>query len=154
MKFSIFLFLTTLTGLDITRQRIHVKFKAKIVNLWIEWYLNAIKTRKTWKSTAFTKSFLNLHYQPLSNVLWFYWNDSILNATFSAFIKITDTFNKNERCHMTLEWLSSVCARSEPASSKNNEILEMNVLQKFTSHALFCRTFYFQDFINFLTSWL
>ena len=37
---------------------------------------------------------------------------------------------------MTLEGLSSVCAKSEPASFKNNEILEINVLQKFTSHAL------------------
>ena len=31
---------------------------------------------------------------------------------------------------MTLEGLSSVCAKSEPASSKNNEILQINVLQK------------------------
>ena len=39
---------------------------------------------------------------------------------------------------MTLEGLSSVCAKLEPASYKNNEILEINVdvLQKFTSHAL------------------
>ena len=38
---------------------------------------------------------------------------------------------------MTLEGLSGVCAKLDPASSKNNEILEINVLQKFTSHALF-----------------
>ena len=38
---------------------------------------------------------------------------------------------------MTLEELGSVCAKSEPTSSKNNEILGINVLQKFTSHALF-----------------
>ena len=37
---------------------------------------------------------------------------------------------------MTLEGWSNVCAKLEPASSKNNEILEINVLQKFTSHAL------------------
>ena len=37
---------------------------------------------------------------------------------------------------MALEGLSSVCAKLEPASSKNNEILEINVLQKFASHAL------------------
>ena len=48
----------------------------------------------------------------------------------------TDTLNKNKRCHMTLEGLSSVCAKLKPASSKNNEIPEINVLQKFTSHAL------------------
>ena len=37
---------------------------------------------------------------------------------------------------MNLEGLSSVCAKLEPASSKDNEILEISVLQKFTSHAL------------------
>ena len=36
-----------------------------------------------------------------------------------------------------LEVLSSVCAKLEPVSSKNNKILEINVLQKkFTQHAL------------------
>ena len=38
---------------------------------------------------------------------------------------------------MTLGGLSSVCAKLEQASSKNNEILEINVLRKFTSHALY-----------------
>ena len=38
---------------------------------------------------------------------------------------------------MTLEGMSSVCAKLTPASSKNNEILEMNALQKLTSHALY-----------------
>ena len=52
---------------------------------------------------------------------------------FSAFTKTTDTFNKHKRYHMTLEGLS---AKSEPASSKNNEIIEIIVLQKFTSYAL------------------
>ena len=37
---------------------------------------------------------------------------------------------------MILEGLSSVCAKLEPTSSQNNETLEINVLQKFTSHAL------------------
>ena len=59
-----------------------------------------------------------------------------LNAIFSALKKATDSFNKNKRCHITLKGLSSVCAKLEAASSKNNEILEINVLQKFTSHAL------------------
>ena len=35
----------------------------------------------------------------------------------------------------TLRGMSSVCAKLEPASSKNNEIPEINVLQKFASHA-------------------
>ena len=39
---------------------------------------------------------------------------------------------------MTLEGLSSICAKLEPASFKNNEILilEINVLQKLTPHSL------------------
>ena len=37
---------------------------------------------------------------------------------------------------MTTEGLSSFFAKLESASSKNNEILEINVLQKLTSHAL------------------
>ena len=60
-----------------------------------------------------------------------------LMLQFSAFTKTTDRFNKNKRCHMTLKGLSSVCAKLEPASSKTSEILEKNVLQKFTSHALY-----------------
>ena len=59
-------------------------------------------------------------------------NDPILNAIFSAFKKATDSFYKNKRCHMTLEGLSSVCAKLEPASSENNEILGIGVLQNFT----------------------
>ena len=41
------------------------------------------------------------------------------------------------QCHTILEGLNSVCAKLEPATSKNNDILETNVLQKFNSHALF-----------------
>ena len=37
---------------------------------------------------------------------------------------------------MNLGGLSGVRAKLEPASSKDNEILEINVLQKFTSHPL------------------
>ena len=36
---------------------------------------------------------------------------------------------------MTLEELSSICDKLEPANSKNNEILDINVMQKFTLHA-------------------
>ena len=69
-------------------------------------------------------------------MIWFYENDSVLNAPFLPFTKTADTFNKNKRFHMTLLRLSSVCVKLEPASSKNNEILEINALQNFTSHAL------------------
>ena len=44
---------------------------------------------------------------------------------------------KYNQCHTTLGRLSGVCAKLEPANSKNNEMLEINVLQKFTSHALY-----------------
>ena len=41
---------------------------------------------------------------------------------------------------MILEGLSSVCAKLEPGSFENNEILEINVLHEFTSHALCCES--------------
>ena len=41
---------------------------------------------------------------------------------------------KRDQCHTTLGGLSSVCAKLEPASSKDNEMFEINVLQKFTPH--------------------
>ena len=44
---------------------------------------------------------------------------------------------KYNQCQITVGGLSSVCAKLEPASSKNNELPEINVLQKFTPHALF-----------------
>ena len=69
-------------------------------------------------------------------MLWFYENDSIQNASFFGIYKDNSTLNKNKQCHMTLEGLSSVCAKLEPASSKSSEILEINVLQKLTMHAL------------------
>ena len=72
----------------------------------------------------------------LSNKVWFYENDSILTLHFSAITNTTDTFNKNKLCHKILEGLNSVCGKLEPASSKSNEILKINVLQKFTVHAL------------------
>ena len=89
------------------------------------------------KNDCFYKIILPLHYQTLSSMLWLYENDSILNATFLAFTKITDTFNKNKRCHVTLHGLNSVCAKLELASCKRNEILAISVLQKFTLHALY-----------------
>ena len=86
----------------------------------------------------FLQNHFALHYQTLSNTLWFYENDSYSERyVFSPFTKKTDTFNKNKRCHVTLEGLGSVCAKLKPVSSKNNEILEINVLHKFTSHALY-----------------
>ena len=49
---------------------------------------------------------------------------------FSAFSKRAGTFNK---------WrgLSSVCAKLEPASYKNNKMQEINVFQEFTLGALY-----------------
>ena len=45
--------------------------------------------------------------------------------------------HKYNQCQRTMGGLSSVCARLEPASSRNNEILEINALQKFTPHVLY-----------------
>ena len=61
-------------------------------------------------------------------MLWFFENDSILNKA--------------------LDGLSSVCAISEPASSKNNEILEINVLQKCTLHAICTQIAELRIFLN------
>ena len=52
------------------------------------------------------------------------------------FLALAGTPYKYNQCHTTLGGLSSVCVKSEPAGSKNKEILEINVLQKFTPHAL------------------
>ena len=92
---------------------------------------------KTQKLTALQNHFASLHYQPLSNMLWFYENGSILSATFFWHLQRLQThLTKNKLCHMILEGLSSVCAKLEPASSKGKEILKINVLHKFTSYAL------------------
>ena len=119
-----------LTGFNSTKQRIQVKFKAKIVNLWHKSYLNAIKT------------IIDCFYKIINIINLCQICYGFMKATLfwtlhsSAFTKTTDTFNKNKRCHMALEWLISVCAKLEPVSSKNKEIVEINVLQKFTLHAL------------------
>ena len=47
---------------------------------------------------------------------------------------------------MTLEGLSSICAKLELARSRNNKILAINVLQKFTSHVT-CETRVFWQFL-------
>ena len=66
---------------------------------------------------------------------WLQGNDSIQRAAIIlAFVGIPYKYN---HCHTALGGLGSVCANLEPASSKNNEILEINVLQKFTLHALY-----------------
>ena len=85
-----------------------------------------------------------------NNMLWLYENNSILTLHFSAFTKTTDTFNKNKRCHKILEGLSNVCGKSEPASSKNNKILKINVLQKFTVHAL-CQGLQFMKILKVIS---
>ena len=66
-------------------------------------------------------------------MLWLQGNDCILIA---AIFRAPYKYNQ---CHTALGGLSSVCAKQESASCKNNEILEINVLQKSTAHAL-CQT--------------
>ena len=96
----------------------------------------AIKTRKTQKSTVFTKSFCIYIIKPCRISYCFMKTTLFWTLHFSTFTKTTDTFKKNKRCHMALEGLNSVCAKLELASCKNNEMLRINVLKKFTSHAL------------------
>ena len=68
-------------------------------------------------------------------MLWLHGNNSILRAAILALAGIPYKYNQ---CRTTLGGLSSVCAKLEPLSSKNNEIhnRQINVLQKFTPHAL------------------
>ena len=142
-----------LTGYNSTRQSIQVKFKTKIVKLRYKSYLNASKTKKTRKSTVLTKSYC-LYFIKHCQICYGFMKTTLFwTLHFSAFIKTADTFNKNKRCYMTLEGLSNVCAKLEPASSENNEILAINVLQKFTSHVT-CETLhYWQGFPGNFSSW-
>ena len=94
------------------------------------------QTRKTRKSTVFTKSFCIYIIKPCQICYGFFENDSILNGTFSVFTKIIDIFNKHIRRHMTLEGLSSVCAKLEPASFKNNENTRDKCPAKISPNAL------------------
>ena len=52
------------------------------------------------------------------------------------FLTLSGVHYKYNQYQTTLGGLSSVCAKLEPTISKNKEILEINVLQKFTPHAL------------------
>ena len=52
------------------------------------------------------------------------------------FLALAGILYKYDQFHTTLGGLNSVCAKLELTSSKNNDILEINVLQKFTPRAL------------------
>ena len=52
------------------------------------------------------------------------------------FLALSGILYKYNKFHTALGRLSSACAKLESASFKNNKILQVNVLQKFTSHAL------------------
>ena len=65
-------------------------------------------------------------------MLWLHGNNSILRAAiFLALAGIP------YELPYKFGGLISVCDKLEPAISQNNEILKINVLQKFTPHALF-----------------
>ena len=80
------------------------------------------------KNRPFLRSHFAFTLSTLVKNVKVYENDSVLSTTFFG-IYTTDTFSKHKRCHMSLKGLSSGCA-------KLDEILEINVLQKFTPHAL------------------
>ena len=70
-------------------------------------------------------------------MVWLYGNDSIPQNPFSSFEKSIDPLNKNDLCHRTWRRFSSVCNKLEPASSKINERLEINVQHKKIAPMLF-----------------
>ena len=61
-------------------------------------------------------------------MLWLQGNDSILRT--ATFWHLQAYLYKYDQFHTILGGLSSVCAKFEPTTSKNNEMLEINVLQK------------------------
>ena len=52
------------------------------------------------------------------------------------FLALAGILYKYDQFYTPLGGLSSACAKLEPTSSKNNEMLEINVLQTFTRRAL------------------
>ena len=96
----------------------------------IEVMSECLKNEKMPKSTVFTLSFAFTFIKPCQICYGFMKTTLLLIIHFLAITKTTDTFNKNKQCHMTLERLSSVCAKLEPAGSKNNEILKINNPEK------------------------
>ena len=52
------------------------------------------------------------------------------------FLVLADILHKNILCSRTSGGLSGVCTKLEPDTSESNEILEINVLQKSSPHAL------------------
>ena len=68
-------------------------------------------------------------------MLWLHGKDSIPKA--AIFLVLSGIPYKYNKCHTTLGGLSHVCVKLASASCKNNEILEVNILQKFTPYALF-----------------
>ena len=127
------------------------KNRGKAYELWKKFKVRTVKTvfffsvlmalmyDSYHKSTIFAWNFTSilcmLLLKPVktSLMLWLHGNDSILRALLA----LLGILYKFTQCHTTLGGLSSVCAKLLPASSKNNEILKINVLQKFMPRALF-----------------
>ena len=71
-------------------------------------------------------------------MLWLHGNDSILRGAIFWHLQAYLP-NITNAIQLNLGGLTSVYAKLEPASSKNNEIPEINVLQRFNPHALFTK---------------
>ena len=125
-----------LTGFNSTRQGFKWNSKQKSSTYERNCIWMPLKLEKR-ENRQFLQNYFAFTLSTLVKYVTVLWKRLFWTLNFSAFTKTTDSFNKNKWCHMTLEGLSSVCAKLEPASSKNNEILEINVLQKFTSHSLY-----------------
>ena len=70
-----------LTSFSSTRQMIQVKFQSNNSQLMIETVSECHQNLKSAKIVCFHKIVLHSHYQTLLNMLLFYENDSVLNAT-------------------------------------------------------------------------
>ena len=77
---------------------------------------------------------MRLKQVKMTLMLWLEGNDSTLRAATFWHLK-ADLTNITNAIQLW-EGLSSVCAKLEPAGSKNKERLAINVLQKFILHAL------------------
>ena len=99
----------------------------KIVDFCVFLVLMAFRYDFYHKLTIFALNFtlilclVLLHPIKMALMLWLHENDPILTA--ASFLALTDIPYKYNQCHTTLGGLSSVCAKLQPASSKNNEIL-------------------------------
>ena len=55
------------------------------------------------------------------------------------FLELADLIHEDYQRIRTWGWLSSVCTKLEPVSSKSKEIIKINVLQGFSQHGFYMK---------------